>query len=295
MRLWEFLGLGGFNPGVTAKQWDGKSSFATQVNPKYTNALNDAAEEIATMVSQAANKDLQDAIISDAARHYNLNADELQKRLQELNVIKETTLVEGVHDPHIFKAIFITGTPGAGKTTIARRLQGMTGLRRVDYDQFHELALRQGRQVDFERIIHLRDTRLTAYMDRRLGLLIEESGRKHERLKETKLLLEQLGYDTLMVFANVSLEVAKQRVAKRAAETGRDVAPDYLEMVHRQAQANLGHAQHLFGKNFIVVEADQPQSIEVLDKQVRKFLATPPQNPVAKDWILQHRREAVRT
>jgi adenylylsulfate kinase-like enzyme len=29
---------------------------------------------------------------------------------------------EGVYDPHIFKAVFMAGSPGAGKSTIANKL-----------------------------------------------------------------------------------------------------------------------------------------------------------------------------
>ena len=35
---------------------------------------------------------------------------------------------EGVHDPHIFKAVFMAGSPGAGKSTIANKLFAGTGL-----------------------------------------------------------------------------------------------------------------------------------------------------------------------
>jgi hypothetical protein len=171
---------------------------------------------------------------------------------------------------------------------MANRLQRMTGLRRVDYDQFHELALKQGHLVDFDRVVKLRDTQLSGYIKNRLGLIIEESGRMHERLRTTKEMLNSIGYDTFMIFMNVSLDVAKERVAKRAQATGRNVADDYLESVHNAAQKNLGHAQQLFSGNFVVVDADTTPDLNFLDKQVRKFLSTPPHNSAAKHWVTQH-------
>ena len=36
---------------------------------------------------------------------------------------------EGVNDPHIFKAVFMAGGPGSGKSFVAQKLLGGTGLR----------------------------------------------------------------------------------------------------------------------------------------------------------------------
>ena len=38
-------------------------------------------------------------------------------------------LQEGVYDPHIFKAIFLAGGPGSGKSYIAKKTTGGLGLR----------------------------------------------------------------------------------------------------------------------------------------------------------------------
>ena len=45
------------------------------------------------------------------------------------------TLEEGIYDPGIFKAVFMAGTPGGGKTTVANKL-GLKalGLRFINSD-----------------------------------------------------------------------------------------------------------------------------------------------------------------
>ena len=53
-------------------------------------------------------------------------------------------LQEGVYDPNIFKAFFIAGGPGSGKSFVVRRTTGGLGLRVVNSDDAfeHQLSLR---------------------------------------------------------------------------------------------------------------------------------------------------------
>ena len=48
----------------------------------------------------------------------------------------DQSLREGIHDPNIFKAVFIAGPPGAGKNTVIKEL-GLhsSGLKLQDIDQ----------------------------------------------------------------------------------------------------------------------------------------------------------------
>ena len=44
-------------------------------------------------------------------------------------------IIEGPHDPYQYKAIFFAGSPGAGKTYVARKLAGtFQGLKQVNMD-----------------------------------------------------------------------------------------------------------------------------------------------------------------
>ncbi len=50
--------------------------------------------------------------------------------MKKLNQI----LREGVYDPGIFKAFFLAGGPGSGKTFVTRNAFGGTGLRQINSD-----------------------------------------------------------------------------------------------------------------------------------------------------------------
>ena len=54
------------------------------------------------------------------------------------------------------------------------------------------------------------------YIEGRLGLIIDGTGREAEKILYQKRQLEELGYDTYMIFVNTSLDVALQRNAERA-------------------------------------------------------------------------------
>ena len=52
-------------------------------------------------------------------------------------------LQEGVYDPNIFKAFFLAGGPGSGKSYVVRRTTGGLGMRIVNSDEAFEKRLLQ--------------------------------------------------------------------------------------------------------------------------------------------------------
>ena len=54
-------------------------------------------------------------------------------------------LQEGVYDPNIFKAIFLAGGPGSGKSYVSGKITGGLGLKVVNSDpHFEKLIKPQG-------------------------------------------------------------------------------------------------------------------------------------------------------
>ena len=52
-------------------------------------------------------------------------------------------LQEGVYDPNIFKAFFLAGGPGSGKSFVVRKTTGGTGLKIVNSDPAFELLIKK--------------------------------------------------------------------------------------------------------------------------------------------------------
>ena len=212
-------------------------------------------------------------------------------------------LQEGVYDPNIFKAFFLAGGPGSGKSYVVRRTTGGTGLKVVNSDEFFEKALRKVNMStdlgsldsdQFEYAMELR-TKAKALTDRRkdlfikakLGLLLDGTGHDYEGIKKQVNLLKELGYDTYMVFVNTSKDVALQRNAERE----RKVPERVVLKRWRDVQENIGKFQNLFGAiNFIIVDNNdaKEEGKRLLKRtfvKVDKLIDKPLINPVGKRWI----------
>jgi adenylate kinase family enzyme len=211
------------------------------------------------------------------------------------------TVPEGVNDPHIFKAVFMAGAPGAGKSTIANKLFGGTGLKSLNVDTFWQLHSQTyntaGRRDDYERFWELYKNQEKNFLDGRLGLLIDGTARNPEKMADVKTKLESMGYDCAMIFVNTSLEVALQRTVNRAGTPGKDqgrvVDDKFVTQTWQQVQNGLGKLQGTFGQQFYIIDNNQTPNINYVDKAMRAWLSQPPRRPAAIEWIKQ--QHAART
>jgi len=209
-------------------------------------------------------------------------------------LINEFTLPveEGVHDPHIFKAVFMAGSPGAGKSTIANKLFTGTGLKTLNIDAFHHLYKTLDKHPNYERYQELYKGQEKNFLDGRLGLIVDGTARDPQRMARAKLNLEGLGYDCAMVFVNTSLEVSMDRVMKRMTSPGKDygrkVDPEYVQEVWERTQKGLGQLQGLFEGNFYIVDNNRGEpNLKFVQKSINRWLASKPHKPAAREWIHQ--------
>jgi predicted kinase len=121
------------------------------------------------------------------------------------------------------------------------------------------------------------------YIDGRLGLIIDGTGKDYDKITNQARQLEALGYDTHMIFVNTSLDVALERNAKRPRKLPEPIVVSSWNNV----QKNIGKFQNLFRQNFIIVDnndANEPPHIEVF-KRVKQLANKKVQNGIAKRWI----------
>ena len=235
---------------------------------------------------------------------------------------KSDDLFEGVNDPGIFKAVFLAGGPGSGKTFVAGGLFGIPekvnvsayGLKMVNQDTELEIFLRKYFDtVDIDNMpddlfrqltdpkssdysgmrTHTKDLskqRLKQYTGGRLGVIIDGTGHKYKKVKKQRQELIELGYDTFMVFVNTSLEVAQQRNESRP----RRLPANIVEKSWKEVQKNMAFFQGLFGgSNFLLVDNNKHLSPKeakkkfnmLVSKGINKFIKKPIKNRQAKKWI----------
>jgi shikimate kinase len=217
----------------------------------------------------------------------------------------EQILSEGLYDPNIFKAFFLAGGPGSGKSFVARNVFAGTGLKLVNSDIILENSLRKSNlsmsmpdeEQYFRDILRTRakaivDNQIDLYVKGRLGLVIDATGRDYNIISRQFSALQLLGYDCYMVFVNTSLEVALERNAKRER-----VVPEYITKNSWQSvQNNIGRFQNLFGlTNFVVVDNSKSEqelvtiTMNKVNAVVRRFLTTPIKSYIAKRWMAKER------
>lgn len=205
---------------------------------------------------------------------------------------------EGVNDPHIFKCIFLFGPIGAGKTTVARPLLSATGLRAVNIDNFNEMFIRKGEVPtgrlapdQLERSWQLAQKQQENFIEGRLGLIIDNSGRNPEAAIGAIEVLMPLGYEFMMIFVDVSMETSIQRQKQRAQRqrqqwgTGRELDPETAAK-YQQVKSNMGRYAAYFGPDrFVYVNNETKPDLTEATKKVNAFLRTPPSQPEARRWI----------
>lgn len=204
-------------------------------------------------------------------------------------------LDEGVYDPNIFKAVFMAGSPGSGKTTIANKLFAGTGLKSLNVDDFYNY-LRQtekttgDKEADYDAAWDKYRKREQNYLDGRLGLIIDGTGKNPTVMNDVKSKLEELGYETAMVFVNTTLETSLSRARQRASQVGKDygreIDPKFIEDTWLRVQKGLGQLQNIFGKKFFIIDNNRGEpNIGYVENSLDKWLKAPPQSHIAKEWI----------
>lgn len=195
---------------------------------------------------------------------------------------------EGPNDPHIFKAIFMAGSPGAGKTTIAKQLFSGTGLKVLNVDNFHNLAKINNKEINHKRFHNLASKQRDIYQLGRLGLLIDGTARRIDRTEAIKEKLDELGYDSIMVFVNTDLETCLQRAEEREQGLGdnRHIDPEIIKQFWKQTQKNLGLLQNIFGQNaFYLIDNSHDANTSIVSRRIHKWLDQPSNNHISKEWF----------
>lgn len=208
-------------------------------------------------------------------------------------------LEEGVYDPGIFKAVFLAGGPGSGKSFIVGQTSLVAlGLKLVNSDQAFERALQlAGMEATTDNIFSskgqsLRDRakfvtnkRQQGFIDGRLGLVIDGTGRDVKKILTQKTELEKLGYQTAMIFVNTDLDTAIDRDKARSRTLGKD----QISPMWRAVQNNIGQFQQHFRHNMFIVDnstdADYKSQTMNVYKKMMSWTRSAPTSNKAKKWI----------
>ena len=230
-------------------------------------------------------------------------------------------LLEGVYDPGIFKAFFLAGGAGSGKSYSAEKATGSAagkiqwhekiknkitpgkvgpyGLKVVNSDEQLEMGLLKAKmssnmrtytddETTKKELIRAKAKKTTKkreqlWVNGRLGLIIDGTAHDILRLSDRKKTLEDVGYDTYMIFVNTSLDIALQQNQDRA----RKLKDDVIVRTWEEVQSIKDGLANLFPGGFVEIVNNRAGE-DVFRKafvEVGKLIKTPPNKPAAKMWI----------
>ena len=212
---------------------------------------------------------------------------------------------EGVEDPGIFKAFFTAGGPGSGKSHVSKASgaagtgskMSPYGLKVIDSDPLFTKMLKDvGKTTtvadiysDEGQAIRDRAKALIAkqeknYMEGRLGMLIDGTGKDYNKIKNSSDKLRKIGYDTYMIFVNTSLDVALQRNEARP----RSLDEDEVKKMWDAVQKNMGKFQSYFGRSSFLLVDNNHAGDDIFTKifvEIGKLIDTKPTSRAANAWI----------
>ena len=204
-------------------------------------------------------------------------------------------LQEGIQDPNIFKAFFLAGGPGSGKSYVVRKTTGGTGLKVVNSDPAFEkllkdagLSLKMAGEDPRRDDVRGKAKKLTKkigknYIEGRIGLIIDGTGKKYDDIAKQKAELESIGYDCYMIFVNTSIDVALERNAKRE----RTVPEDIVIRSWKAVQNNIGKFNNLFKNGMIIVDNNKADEDIILSvfRRIKTLLKNKVTNRRAHQWM----------
>ena len=208
-------------------------------------------------------------------------------------------LMEGVNDPSIFKAVFLAGGPGSGKSFVVGKtaLQAL-GFRLINSDDAFEKGLkRAGLTTDADDIASaqgqavrakakaLTGKIMTRALEGRMGIVVDGTGKDYAKIKKQVDMLRTLGYAVHMLFVNTDLDTALERNRMRP----RSLADDLVTKMWKDVQKNIGKFQGLFRNRMIVIDNSKGSDIEASTleayKDIKTWAAKAPENSIAVKWI----------
>ena len=241
-------------------------------------------------------------------------------------------LLEGVYDPGIFKAFFLAGGAGSGKSYSAEKATGSAagkfqwhddmntreltpgktgpyGLKVVNSDEQLEFGLMKAKMhsdmtkysdaetMEKERIRKkgkkITKKREQLWINGRLGLIIDGTAKNPTKLSVTKQDLEAVGYSTYMIFVNTSLDIALQQNAGRS----RKLKDEVVRATWEEVQLVKDGLANLFPGRFVEIVNNRAGE-DVFRKafvEVGKLIKRAPSSPLAKAWIAHELESKDRT
>ena len=216
---------------------------------------------------------------------------------------------EQYFEPGSFKAIFMAGGSGTGKSVTLERLNLQEfGMNLINPDTHFEKFLKDaGLPLDItshegeekkQSCRLFNDAMKQAQSDReslaaeRKGIIVDGTGGALHKIKNPNKDLKALGYDTAIIFLNADVETVLRRAGERTRMGGRKLKPEKTERSHNAVQRNKEIYKEMFGENFFEIEVsgneqddqvrqDIEERVDEARERIVSFILANPTSPIA--------------
>lgn len=207
---------------------------------------------------------------------------------------KQFLVQESINDKGIFKAIFVVGIPGAGKSYTVSQIKGSIPAAIANTDRSVEFLIKKwnipstsDNWAQFKDTAHrMTQGALTQALNGMRPLFIDGTSSDPSAVLRRAGLLESLGYDIGLVHVGCSLEAAKAAAHERAKKSGREVDDEFIEAVAAHDKENTEFLASKFSNFFIRINNDRDElTDEVMNRafsQAQTFFTSPLANPIGK-------------
>jgi predicted kinase len=188
----------------------------------------------------------------------------------------------GIHENverGMFKAVFVTGGPGSGKDIVIR--EAIAEARAVEINTIQAFDYIADKQKLSEKSNDYRREAIRT----RAPLIINGPADDHERILYIKEELEDLGYETLMVFVNTTNEISQERNNR--------LSRMMMESVRQDKWLKSQNNKKVFSESFSnYIRINNTSSIENIEeditytyKEINQFIDTKCVNENAISWL----------
>ena len=191
----------------------------------------------------------------------------------------------GLHETYnrgMFKAIFVTGGPGSGKDIVIR--EAIAESRAVELNSVQAFDYLMDKQKLSEKT---NDFRREAIRNRG-PLIINGPADDHTRIITIKEELEELGYETIMVFVNTTNEASQERNRKLAKMISESIRLEKWQLAQTCKESYVQNFE-----NFIYFDnSSEIESIEedITDtyKKINTFIDSKNYGDISYTWLENH-------
>lgn len=191
----------------------------------------------------------------------------------------------GLHESHyrgMFKAIFVTGGPGSGKDVVLR--EAIPEARAVELNSVQAMDYLNDKQRLSEKS---NDYRREAIRNRS-PLIINSPADNQEKIFTIKEELEELGYETLMVFVDTTNEASKDRNEKLTKMVAESVRQDKWNSAQKNKESYNEVFEHFIHFDNSASLEDIEETITDTYQTINRFIESTIFNDISQMWLENH-------